>query len=103
LDAWQVAGAGNLFDWDSFDTIVGPGLAATAVARELLGDGLWRKWYPDTPPGGAAVVPQQLALIVHKCLDKIKTAFAPAKEAIAPLTAKGNDIVKDSAKRLRTQ
>jgi len=103
LDAWHIAGAGNLFDWDSFDTILGPGLSATSVAQELLGDVLWKKWYPEGPPGGSAVVPQQLALIVHQVLGNIKAAFAPAKEAIAPLTEKGNIIVKDSAKRLRTQ
>jgi len=103
LDAWHIAGAGNYFDWDSFDVVVGPGLKATTMARELLGESLWPKWYPDALPGGSAVVPQQLALIMHQSLGNIKAAFAPEKEAMAPLTEKGNMVVKDTSKRLRTQ
>ena len=103
LNSWHIAGAGNPFDWDTLDTLVGPGLEAPSVARELLGDTLWKKWYPDALPGGAAVVLQQLALIIHQCLANIKQSFETAKEKIAPLAVKGNAIVRDSSKRLRTQ
>jgi len=103
LHAWHFAGAGNPFDWDTLDTLVGPSLEATSVARELLGDALWKKWYPDAAPTGAAVVPQQLALIIHQCLANVKQSFEAAKEKITPMTIKGNAIVQDSAKRLRTQ
>ena len=103
LQKWNVAGAVLPFDWDALDLAVGPHLDAIVVARELVGQELWQKWYADTAPQGATVVPRQLALLVHHCLGNIQQVFIAAKEAIGPLAAKGNDAVRESAKRLRTQ
>jgi len=104
LRKWNVAGAVLPFDWDALDLAVGPNLDATTVAKELVGQELWQKWYADSEPQGATVVPRQLALLVHHCFGNIQQElFSAAKEAIGPLAAKGSDAVRDSAKRLRTQ
>ena len=100
---WQIAGASSPFAWDALDTLVGPGLEGTSVAHELVGDALWQKWYVDASPQSTEVVPQQLALLVLKCLGDITQAFESSKEAIALLAIKGADNVRDSTKRLRTE
>jgi len=102
LQDWQVAGAGSPFAWDALDTLVGPGLEGTSIARELVGDTLWKKWYPDALPQSTEVVPQQLALLILKCLGDITQAFEDSKEAITVLATQGADKVRDSTKRLRT-
>ena len=103
LQSWNVAGAGLPFDWDALDLAVGPNLDAIVVAKELVGQDLWLKWYSDADPLGPTVVPRQLALLVHHCLGNIKQEFVAAKAAIGPLAQQGSNAVRESTKRLRTQ
>ena len=102
LQGWQVAGAASPFAWDALDTLVGPGLEGTSVAKELVGDAIWQKWYPDALPQSSEVVPQQLTLLILKCLDDITQAFEDSKDAITTLATQGAVKVRDSTKRLRT-
>jgi len=104
LQSWAVAGTNQPFDWEALDLMAGPSHDAVDVARKLLG-GVWDKWYKDEQPHQAAVVPRQFALHLMHCLNNVKQVFEgqEEKKAIDLLAAKGQEAIRASAKRLRTE
>ena len=104
LQSWAVAGTNQPFDWEALDLMAGPSHDAVDVARKLLG-GVWDKWYKDEQPQPAAVVPRQFALHLMHCLNNVKQVFEgqEEKKAIDLLAAKGQEAIRASAKRLRTE
>jgi len=104
LQSWAVAGTNQPFDWEALDLMAGPSHDAVDVARKLLG-GVWDKWYKDEQPHPSAVVPRQFALHLMHCLNNVKQVFEgqEEKKAIDLLAAKGQEAIRASAKRLRTE
>jgi len=102
LQQWKFGGAAP-FDWQSLDAAAGTSHSGIGVAQKLVGN-VWAKWYPDSVPGPATVVPRQLALTVEHCLSQFKVAYEASDQdvEIKELAAKATVVARESAKRLRS-
>ena len=108
LHQWQLAGGSTPFTWADLraqaqtgaDSGGAAGDEALSRAKSLIGNA-WVKFYGDTDPGLAEIVPQQVVQILQHQLSSIKAQYevnqAMESEAVATFTA-----IREGAKRHRT-
>jgi len=102
LEVWAVSGASEPFDWQAMRAITPDGPDPATVARSLLGEELWKKWY-TTAPEPALVVPKQMALLILHCLNDVKAEIESdiSRPEAAKRSEAGISAMKEGGKRLK--
>ena len=103
LQNWSVAGAAP-FDLEAFDVAAGPSFDVIDIVKKLVGV-TWDKFYAAAPPEQNTVAPRQIALLISRCLTRVKMAFDTAEQKIAidAMATNAQAAAEESAKRLRTE
>ena len=87
---WNSTCSTTSFLWEQVDRMLHNGLQAIEVAKVLLGDVIWKRWYASGDPPLTQVVPRQVALLMNAALydlqrhhsaslDREKARFAGAE------------------------
>ena len=104
LELWISAGADDAFTRAQLAQFAVNDDGPVPVAKDILGAASWGSWYPHGDPLAASIVPQQLALQVHCCLNGIRSlGDQEAEDKAGILALEGYKEIATTAKRRRQE